>query len=115
MLARRLKPSSFLVASPRLALVSALCACAARGATREGLSEAPAALPAPAAESMARPPRPLSEDGAFYVIGADAAHPRVRYLDGQASLNESCMIQLGNKLSRRVPPMYVNGQPLGFC
>lgn len=62
-----------------------------------------------------RPPRPLVDDGSFYVLGSEAALPRVRYLDGQVSLNESCAIRRGNKLSRKIPPIYVNGRPIGFC
>jgi hypothetical protein len=62
-----------------------------------------------------RPPRPLGDDGNFYVLGEDPAHPRVRYLDGQVALDASCAIRLGNKLNRKVPPAYVNGQPIGFC
>ncbi len=64
---------------------------------------------------MTRPPRPLSDEGIFYVLGEDPTHPRVRYLDGQLALDTSCAIRIGNKLSRKVPPVYVNGQPLGFC
>lgn len=62
-----------------------------------------------------RPPRPLSDDGVFYVQSSEPASPRVRYLDGQVSLNDSCAIRRGSKLNRRVPPIYVNGQPIGFC
>ena len=62
-----------------------------------------------------RPIRPLSDDGVFYVLGEDPAHPRVRYQDGQLALDSSCAIQIGNKLNRKVPPVYVNGQPIGFC
>lgn len=110
-------PSS--LASVWVWLVAVTPACLARGAVPEERVE----LPAPSEElatavepaPMARPPRALNDDGIFYVLGADAVHPRVRYLDGQVALNESCMIQLGNKLSRKIPPVYVNGQPLGFC
>jgi hypothetical protein len=52
---------------------------------------------------------------AFYVLTADPLHPRIRYDDGQVSPNDSCMIRLGSKLNRRMPPAYVNGMPLGFC
>jgi hypothetical protein len=62
-----------------------------------------------------RPPRPLDADGAFYVLSENPVQPRVRYLDGQTSANDSCPILRGNKLSRKVPPMYVNGRPIGFC
>ncbi len=67
------------------------------------------------APPFVRPPRPLTGEGVFYVLASNAVHPEVRYVDGQASRNESCPILRGNKLSRKVPPMYVNGQPIGFC
>ena len=62
-----------------------------------------------------RPPRPLDDEGIAYVLAAQPGFPRVRYLDGQLSLNESCAIRVENKLSRKIPPVYVNGQPIGFC
>jgi hypothetical protein len=62
-----------------------------------------------------RPPRPLSDDGQFYMWGDSPSKPYVRYLDGQMSRNESCPILRGNKLSRKVPPIYINGAPIGFC
>jgi len=67
------------------------------------------------AEPCERPPRPLSDDGVFFVQSTEPASPRVRYLDGQVSLNDSCAIRRGSKLNRRVPPIYINGQPIGFC
>ena len=57
----------------------------------------------------------LRGDGVFAVPGADAAHPRLRYVDGQLSRNDTCMIRMGNALNPKIPPMYVNGEPLGFC
>ncbi len=57
----------------------------------------------------------LSDDGAFHVAGPDIEKPRLRYLDGQISLNDSCAIRLPNKLNPSIPPMYVNGAPIGFC
>lgn len=97
-----------------LALVPASLACVAKSRTAEAPVLADTPLE-PAALLDGRPPRPLDEDGFFYVLGEDPAHPRVRTVEGTLSLNDSCMIRVGNKLSRRVPPMYVNGQPVGFC
>ncbi|MCB9898629.1 MAG: hypothetical protein H6825_11555 [Planctomycetes bacterium] len=74
-----------------LSAVAALCACAGPSAME------------------------LRGDGVFAVPGADEAHPRLRYVDGQVSRNDSCMMRLGNGLNPKVPPMYVNGEPLGFC
>lgn len=58
---------------------------------------------------------PLCRDGNTYVAGEDPKLPWLRYLDGQLSLSNSCGVLVGNKLNRRVPPMYVNGRPVGFC
>ncbi len=92
------------------------CACAAPPATEPTPPQLENGAQASAAPLVAmRPPRPLMEDGSFYVLGEDPAHPRLRYLDGQVALNTTCAIQIGNKLSRKVPPAYVNGQPIGFC
>lgn len=96
-----------------LACAPSTLACLAAPPRSAQPMESPPGSDAPVLDG--RPPRPLVEDGAFYVLGEDPVHPRVRTLEGQLSLNDSCMIRLGNKLSRRVPPMYVNGQPLGFC
>ena len=87
-------------------LVIALCgACVAVEEERAPVVEAEAA------EAHAR----MSGDGVFYVMSANAERPYVRYADGQLSQNQSCAIKLGNKLNRRVPPMFINGQPIGFC
>ena len=95
--------------------VFAITACKAGAENLSARTAKSDAADASLAEPMARPPRVLSDAGSFYVQGDDAAHPRVRYPDGQVALNDSCAILLGNKLSRRIPPMYVNGQPIGFC
>ena len=57
----------------------------------------------------------MDGDGVFTVPGSDPDHPRLRYRDGQVSRNDSCMIRMENGLNFRVPPMYVNGEPVGFC
>jgi hypothetical protein len=91
-----------------------LAACASPPGPALALEVSP-----PAAEeddpAPMRPPRALDEEGVFYVLGAKPGFPRVRYLDGQVALNESCAIRVENKLNRRIPPVYVNGQPIGFC
>lgn len=58
---------------------------------------------------------PKQGDGVFAVTSTNPDRPRLRYLDGQLSLNSTCMIRLGNKLNPKVPPVFVNGAPLGFC
>jgi hypothetical protein len=41
--------------------------------------------------------------------------PRVRYFeDGLMSLNDRCAVRKV-KLNSKMPPVYVNGQPVGFC
>ena len=41
--------------------------------------------------------------------------PRVRYFeDGLVSLNDRCAVRK-TKLNRKMPAVYVNGQPVGFC
>ena len=57
----------------------------------------------------------LDGDGVFVLesVRRDRAH--LRYADGQISVNDACMIRLENGLNPRIPPMYVNGRPLGFC
>lgn len=44
----------------------------------------------------------------------DPAHPRVRYADGLVSLNDRCAVRQGG-LNPTYHPVYVNGQPIGFC
>jgi len=56
-----------------------------------------------------------SGDGVFAVPGDQQTHHRLRFADGQVSPNDSCMVRLGNRLNREVPPLYVNGRPMAFC
>ena len=67
------------------------------------------------AEEEAREAKQLDADGVFYVLSSDPQKPAVRYPDGQLSRNLTCPVQSSNKLSRRIPPVYINGQPIGFC
>ena len=66
-------------------------------------------------ECAVMPFEATSGDGVFAVAGDDAEHHRLRFTDGQLSRNDSCMILMGNRLNRRIPPLYVNGEPVGFC
>jgi hypothetical protein len=110
-----MRPTSSLLTS----LLVFVAACASP--RRTDVSSPPTDAPLAASESPLdeakpmRPPRPLDSEGVFYVLTQAPESPRVRYLDGQVSLNESCAIRRGSKLNRRVPPVYVNGQPIGFC
>ena len=40
--------------------------------------------------------------------------PHLRFADGQVSLNDRCMVRQV-KLNPRLPAIYVNGRPVGFC
>lgn len=43
-----------------------------------------------------------------------AEFPRLRFADGEESLNDRCPVRKA-KLNRRLPPLFVNGHPVGFC
>jgi hypothetical protein len=48
-------------------------------------------------------------------VNAQDSLPRLRYFDGsQVSLNDRCP-NTKAKLNPKMPPIYVNGQPIGFC
>lgn len=49
-----------------------------------------------------------------HVPGTDPEHPRVQYADSSVSLNDRCIVRQ-NKLNTKIPPVYVNGKPVGFC
>jgi hypothetical protein len=95
-------------ASVRSLPVAALLVAAACAACLGPRAESPAVVEAP-------PMRVLDGDGVLAVHTEDPARPRLRYVDGQVSLNQSCAIRLDRGLNPRVPPAYVNGQPIGFC
>ena len=54
---------------------------------------------------------PIAEP-AFVDIAAE--FPRIRFADGSISVNDRCPVTK-RKLSPYFPPVYVNGQPIGFC
>ncbi len=75
----------------------------------------PAAAPAMRVMGSIVPTRLEVRDGVFAVPGSEPKLQRLRYVDGQVSANDSCVIRLSNRLNPKIPPLYVNGQPLGFC
>lgn len=75
----------------------------------------PSAVSPPGPTAIPPTMRVLDDDGTFFVASGDESRPRIRYVDGQVSLNQSCAIRLDRPLNRKVPPAYVNGLPLGFC
>jgi len=40
--------------------------------------------------------------------------PRIEFGNGQVSINDRCPVRR-TKLNLRMPPIYVNGRPVGFC
>jgi hypothetical protein len=60
--------------------------------------------------------RELTIDEGVVKVGSESPeHYRLRFLDGQLSLNQSCGIKRGNRLNPGVPPARINGRPIGFC
>jgi hypothetical protein len=47
-------------------------------------------------------------------VGSDTLLPHIQFADGQESLNDRCPVRRV-KLNLRMPPVYVNGRPIGFC
>jgi hypothetical protein len=70
--------------------------------------------PAPAPANAAAPETiHVALDGAHYIDEGDTL-PRIQYADGSVTLNDRCMVKK-NKLNLRLPPVFVNGHPIGFC
>lgn len=69
----------------------------AAGPAKMGMMTSMEGMPAPAA----------------YANEADSL-PRLKFVDGSTSLNDRCPVRKA-KLNRRLPPLLVNGQPIGFC
>ena len=57
---------------------------------------------------------PLRADAQRYLPMPDQDHPRVKYADSLESLNDRCIVRKA-KLNPKMRPVYVNGQPVGFC
>ena len=90
-----------------------LAACAVTPSTE--LAPAQAAQPVPEVQAADQAPCVLDGAGVYFVASQDPARPRVRYADGQVGLADHCAIRVANGLNRRIPPVYVNGRPIGFC
>ena len=45
---------------------------------------------------------------------SDVEHPRLRFADSLLSVNDRCIVSQA-KLNAKVRPVYVNGEPVGFC
>lgn len=62
----------------------------------------------------AEQPQIVSDTLTIEYADADTLFPHMRYADGLVSLNDRCAVRQ-SKLNRRLPPIYVNGRPIGFC
>ncbi len=49
-----------------------------------------------------------------FVPGEEPELPRIEFADSLVSLNDRCIVR-GTRLNLRIRPVYVNGQPIGFC
>lgn len=65
-------------------------------------------------ETGADRPQIVSDTLTIEYADADTLFPHMRYADGLVSLNDRCAVRQ-SKLNRRLPPIYVNGRPIGFC
>jgi hypothetical protein len=57
---------------------------------------------------------PATAHAQRFVATADTTFPRIRYADSLLSANDRCPVTQ-RKLNLRMPPVYVNGVPMGFC
>ena len=62
------------------------------------------------------PVGPVDEDlhGAFVYVGENDSFPELRYSSGTVTLNDRCPVRR-SKLNPDLRPLFVNGQPVGFC
>ena len=61
-----------------------------------------------------RQAEPVPTDSGPTLIDPQSPFPRIRFADGLVSVNDRCPVTK-KKLSVHLPPVYVNGQPIGFC
>jgi len=59
-------------------------------------------------------PRPLEENLASTFVDSAAKFSPLRFDNGTVSLNDRCPVRKV-RLNPRLRPMFVNGQPIGFC
>ena len=64
--------------------------------------------------SSPAPVEPVSMGSGPVFIDPDSPFPKIRFADGLVSVNDKCPVTK-KKLSVHFPPVYVNGQPIGFC
>ena len=61
-----------------------------------------------------RQPQLVASAKAPEYADSTAEFPRVRFDDGLVSVNDHCPVRK-HKLNLKMPPVYVNGRPIGFC
>jgi hypothetical protein len=64
--------------------------------------------------ALPRDAQKLSSSGETVLTDTTSEFPRLRFADGQVSMNDRCMVRQV-KLNPRLPALYVNGRPVGFC
>ena len=65
----------------------------------------------------AEPPKktaPMPALGVAHFENPAEEKPRIRWGDDPLSLNDRCIVRKV-KLNLRMPPIFVNGKPIGFC
>lgn len=62
------------------------------------------------------PVGPVDEDlhGTYFYEGENDSFPRMRYASGAVTINDRCPVRR-DKLNPNLRPIFVNGQPVGFC
>ena len=61
-----------------------------------------------------RPAELVPPVGKVELVDPGSPFPKLKFADGQVSINDKCPVTK-RKLSVHWPPVYVNGQPIGFC
>ena len=61
-----------------------------------------------------RPARLVASAKIPSYVDPAAEKPHIVFDDSQVSLNDQCPVRKA-KLNLRMPPVYVNGKPIGFC
>ncbi len=92
-----------------IALIAGVGACGRGRDANQSASDGGAAD-----KSRATPARVVPDTSTIAYDDSSAEFPHVHFGDGQLSLNDRCIVRQA-KLNRRMPPIYVNGQPIGFC
>jgi len=95
------------MACSTLAVIATLVACSKQ---KQETAKLDSTASEAAASMTAKEYRVMGE----YVNSQDSL-PRLRYYDdGRVSLNDRCAVRK-TKLNPKMPPIYVNGRPIGFC